>query len=86
MEATMSDQLRNKKIVNPAAYFDNPRDVIQDDALSHRDKKNALKTWEQDERQLLTAGNEGMPRRDEGHRKQEANRLHEIVSGERSDR
>jgi hypothetical protein len=35
--------------------------------------------WEQDERQLLTASNEGMPGSDEGHRKKEANRLDEVV-------
>jgi hypothetical protein len=34
---------------------------------------------EQDERQLLTASNEGMPGSDEGQRKKEANRLGEVV-------
>jgi hypothetical protein len=78
MEVTMSEQLKNK-IVNPEVHFDNPKDVVQDDALSHQEKKKALNTWEQDERQLLTASNEGMSGSDEGQRKKEANRLAEVV-------
>ena len=69
----MSEQLKNK-IVNPEVHFDKPKDVVQDDALSHQEKKKALNTWEQDERQLLTASNEGMSGSDEGQRKKEANR------------
>jgi hypothetical protein len=78
MEVTMSEQLKNK-IVNPEVHFDKPKDVVQDDALSHQEKKKALNTWEQDERQLLTASNEGMSGSDEGQRKKEANRLAEVV-------
>jgi hypothetical protein len=77
-EVTMSEQLKNK-IVDPKAHFDKPKEVVQDDALSHQEKKKALNTWEQDERQLLTASNEGMPGSDEGQRKKEANRLDEVV-------
>ena len=43
------------------------------------DKKNALNTWEQDERQLLTASNEGMSGSDEGLRVDNDNRLGEVV-------
>ena len=43
------------------------------------EKKKALNTWEQDERQLLTASDEGMPGSDEGQRKKEGNRLDEVV-------
>jgi hypothetical protein len=85
MEVAMSEQLKNK-IVNPEVHFDKPKDVVQDEALSHQEKKKALNTWEQDERQLLTASNEGMPgsdegqrKKDEGQRKKEANRLAEVV-------
>ena len=74
----MSDQPKNK-IVNPEAHFHKPKDVVQDGALSHQEKKKALNTWEQDERQLLTASNEGMPGSDEGQRKREANLLDEVV-------
>jgi hypothetical protein len=78
MEVTMSEQRKNK-IVNPEAHFDEPKHVVQDDALSHQEKKKTLNTWEQDERQMLTASNEGMPGSDEGQRKKEANRLDEVV-------
>jgi hypothetical protein len=42
-------------------------------------KKKALNTWEQDERQLLTASNEGMPGSDEGLQSDAGNRLGEVV-------
>ena len=74
----MSEPLENK-ITNPEANFDKPKDIVQDDALSHQEKKKALNTWEQNERQLLTASNEGMPGNDEGQLKNEANRLGEVV-------
>jgi hypothetical protein len=74
----MSEHQKNK-ILNPEAYFDKPKDVVRDDALSHEEKKKALDTWEQDERQRLTASNEGMPGNDEGEQKKKANRLDKIV-------
>jgi len=40
---------------------------------------DALNTWEQDERQLLTASNEGMPGSDEGLQSDSGNRLGEVV-------
>ena len=78
MEETMSGQLKDK-IANPEAHFEKPKEVVQDDALSHDEKKKTLNTWEQDERQLLTASNEGMPGSDEGARKDDHNRLGEVV-------
>jgi len=39
---------------------------VKDDQLSHRQKKQALKTWEQDARQMATANNECMGANDEG--------------------
>src|ERR1017187_10525484 len=78
MEVTMSQQLRDK-IANPEGHFDKPKDVVQDDTLSHEEKKKALNTWEQNEQQLLTASNEGMPGSDEGQRKKESNSLGEVV-------
>jgi hypothetical protein len=57
---------KNRKVENPASHFDRPRDVVKDDQLSHRQKKQALKTWEQDARQIATANNEGMAANDEG--------------------
>jgi hypothetical protein len=52
----MADNVKAKdKFENPKAQFDKPKEIVQDKALSHHEKKNALNTWEQDEQQLLTA-------------------------------
>ena len=59
---------KNQKIKNPAVSFEKPIDVVKDKELSDEEKKQALNTWEQDARQLLTASNEGMPGSDEGLR------------------
>ena len=34
----MSEQIKNK-IVNPEVHFDEPKHVVQDDALSHQEKR-----------------------------------------------
>jgi hypothetical protein len=76
----MADSLKAKsKVKNPGANFDKPKEVVQDKALSHDEKKKALNTWEQDERQLLTASNEGMPGSNEGLQPEDDNRLGEVV-------
>ena len=76
----MADSLKAKnKVKNPKANFDKPKEIIQDKTLSHDEKKKALNTWEQDERQLLTASNEGMPGRNEGLRPDDGNRLGQVV-------
>ena len=67
------------KVENPEAHFAKPKQVVKDNVLSRDDKKNALNTWEQDERQLLTASNEGMSGSDEGLRVDDDNRLREVV-------
>ena len=74
----MPEKLKNK-IANPKAHFEKPKEVVHDDALSRDEKKKTLNTWEQDERQLLTASNEGMAGSDEGVRKGGDNRLGEVV-------
>ena len=67
------------KVENPEAHFAKPKEVVKDNALSNDEKKSALNTWEQDERQLLTASNEGMSGCDEGLRSTDDNRLGEVV-------
>jgi hypothetical protein len=56
----------DRKLENPASHFAKPSEVVKDAQLSHRQKKQALKNWEQDERQVATANNEGMGANDEG--------------------
>ena len=75
----MADKVKAKdKVENPDAQFDKPTEVVKDKALSYEEKKKALNTWEQDERQLLTASNEGMPGSDEGLQSDDDNRLGEV--------
>lgn len=71
-----------ERVENPKAHFAEPKDVIQDDTLSLSEKKNALYAWEQDERQLLTASNEGMSGSDEGFRSENDNRLGDVILAE----
>ncbi len=71
---------RIKLLLAGKAQFDKPKEIVQDNALSQHEKKKALNTWEQDERQLLTASNEGMAGGDEGLRSDSGNRLGEVVT------
>jgi hypothetical protein len=76
----MADKSKAKsKVDHPEAQFDKPKEVVQDKTLSRQEQKKALNTWEQDERQLLTASNEGMPGREEGLHPDDGNRLDEVV-------
>ena len=76
----MADTLKAKgKVESPATHFDKPKEIVQDNSLSHHEKKKALNTWEQDERQLLTASNEGMPGSEEGLTSDDDNRFGEVV-------
>jgi hypothetical protein len=76
----MAGKLKAKgKVDHPEAQFDKPKEVVQDKTLSRHEQKKALNTWEQDERQLLTASNEGMPGREEGLHSDDGNRLDEVV-------
>ena len=67
------------KIEQPETHFQSPADVVKDRKLSHEEKKTALNTWEQDEHQLLTASNEGMPGSEEGSAKDDHNKLGEVI-------
>ena len=71
--------LKNEKVESPATTYDTPHDIVKDKGLSHPEKKEALNTWEQDARQLMTASNEGMPGPEEGREPQDHHRLGEVV-------
>ena len=70
---------KNEKVESPATTYDKPHDSWEDKELSHHDKKEALNTWEQDARQLMTASNEGMPGAKEGLKSQDHHRLGEVM-------
>jgi hypothetical protein len=57
---------KTDKVEHPQSHYATPDQLIDDRALSLEDKINALKIWEQDARQMLTASNEGMTGSDEG--------------------
>jgi hypothetical protein len=67
------------KLDKPHAHFEKASDIAADEGLSRSEKKEALDTWEQDARQLLTASNEGMPGRDEGTSPHDAPKLGEVI-------
>jgi hypothetical protein len=67
-EATMPRAASSKidKIEHPQSHYATPDELVDDRDLSREEKLDALKIWEQDARQMLTASNEGMPGSDEG--------------------
>jgi hypothetical protein len=74
-----NSESKDQKVENPATSFENPSEVVKDKALSLKEKKKALNTWEQDAHQLLTASNEGMPGRDEGLKRDDPHQLGKVV-------
>jgi len=65
------DQVKGKT-KNPSVYFEEPRDVVADSALSIPQKDAILKTLEQDARQMSDATTEGMGGG-------ERNKLHDVL-------
>jgi hypothetical protein len=72
------------KVEKPAEHFEKPKDVVKDVDLSKREKTDALDTWEQEARQLLTASNEGMTGPAEGSDKKDSHRLDEVVKAKQT--
>ena len=54
------------RIEHPQSHYATPDELIEDRALSFEEKLDALRIWEQDARQMLTASGEGMPGSGEG--------------------
>ena len=67
------------KLENPANHYNSPDDILNDDNLSPAEKWQALDTWEQDARQMLTASNEGMAGDREGRGQGDTDRLGEVL-------
>jgi hypothetical protein len=67
------------QIESPATAFEKPSDVVDDTSLTLQQKKDALDTWEQDARQLMTASNEGMPGRQEGLEPDDHHRMADVL-------
>lgn len=67
------------RIKHPETHYKRPEDILEDNALSFEEKKEALDTWEQDARQLVTASNEGMPGSHEGEQRDDHHQLGQVV-------
>jgi hypothetical protein len=82
-----SEQKRSEekkgKLEKPANHYKSPDDIVKDKDLSPAEKKQALNTWEQDARQMLTASNEGMEGDQEGLDRRDSHRLGEVVRAPR---
>ena len=63
---TQNTTLKNETIDQPETHFQSLTDGVKDSKLAQEDKTNALNTWEQDVRRLLTASNKAMPGGEEG--------------------
>jgi hypothetical protein len=72
-------EAKKAKLEKPANYYDSPNDIAKDADLSADEKRQALNTWEQDARQMMTASNEGMAGDQEGLDKGDSHRLGEVV-------
>ena len=77
--ATSQNADLKDRIEHPQAHYKTPDEIANDNELNPEQRKNALATWEQDARQMLTASNEGMASSDEGITRGEHNRLSEVV-------
>ena len=72
----MRDQAKSDaKVQKPSTYYDEPHEVVADSALSKTQQVEALKTLEQDARQLAEASSEGMGGG-------ERNKLHDVLIAE----
>jgi hypothetical protein len=72
-------EMKKAKLEQPASHYKSPEEIINDADLSEEEKRQALNTWEQDARQMMTASNEGMEGDDEGLDESDTHRLGEVV-------
>jgi hypothetical protein len=72
-------EAKKAKLEKPANHYGSPDDITKDADLSPDEKLQALNTWEQDARQMMTASNEGMSGDKEGVDQRDTHRLGEVV-------
>jgi hypothetical protein len=72
-------EAKKAKLEKPANHYESPDDITKDADLTPDEKLQALNTWEQDARQMMTASNEGMEGDDEGLDQDDTHRLGEVV-------
>jgi hypothetical protein len=69
----------DQKVDKPATNFETPSDIVKAKDLSHDEKREALNTWEQDARQLMTASNEGMTGCNEGVTRDDSHQFGRVI-------
>ena len=72
-------KMKKAKLEQPANHYKSPDEITNDADLSEEEKRQALNTWEQDARQMMTASNEGMEGDDEGLDQRDTHRLGEVM-------
>jgi len=70
----------HEKVEHPAEHYALPADLVRDEELTFEEKRQALDTWEQDARQLVTASNEGMPGEALGPDRDENHKLDQVLN------
>jgi hypothetical protein len=74
---------KDEEIENPAATFDRPSQIIKDRTLTEQEKQAALDNWEQDDRDLMTASDEGMREIDANQKQRGDDQLDEVLQAMR---
>jgi hypothetical protein len=72
-------EAKKAKLEQPANHYKSPEEITTDPDLSDEERRQALDTWEQDARQMLTASNEGMEGDNEGLDQSNTHRLAEVM-------
>jgi hypothetical protein len=79
MSMSTHSEAKKAKLEQPANHYKSPEEITNDADLSDEERRQALDTWEQDARQMMTASNEGMEGDDEGLDQSDTHRLGEVV-------
>jgi hypothetical protein len=66
MRTTMTDDELAKALIDPANVFSDPMAVVNEDSLPDERKREILKRWEYDAREMQVAEEEGFPAREPG--------------------
>jgi hypothetical protein len=79
MSMSTHSEAKKAKLEQPANHYKSPEEITTDPDLSDEESRQALDTWEQDARQMLTASNEGMEGDNEGLDQGDTHRLGEVM-------
>ena len=70
----------DKALVSPAAVFPTPEHILDEAALTHAQKCQALKQWAYDLRELMVATDENMaPEKDAGANAEQLSRVEALL-------